>query len=530
MKNQQSQPQKPDAQTRSDSKDKPKPNLAYGQINFTDLLKAKKDDKISIDMPSLSQKEYSSIIEIARKHKHKKQSSSNLLAQNQKEAPQEKAITNQEKLKILRRNYRLSSTNESKMPSNIELLKKISERLDKNLKNNIVNNKEKGEIINFDEEINNSGKKNKEENENFDNHISENKVDEFDYEEKDYYLHNSSSKKNKKSQQEVDCKIINYPNPNYKNIHEIYEGNIFLLQNKTQNPIYKNFDFIETEISKENYFYDLQGVVLNYSFKEDINIKNLKTMEDKSKSIQNFNNDRNQILFELFDGHGGNNVSIYLQKNFSYIYKQFLHDNQYNIAKSLNEAFLYADEEIKKLPNIETKGATGTIVHIIWERNNKLMIYTANVGDSRVSLISNNKIIRLSQDHRAVNEEERKRVIAEGGIIINNRVNGELMLTRSFGDFEFKNNYKKNKNDENGYYRKGVICVPSISKIEVDLNIGNQYLFLASDGIWDVISEKELQQLIKVNNETEHLPAIIIENANIKKAWDNMSIFAIKLT
>ena len=43
-------------------------------------------------------------------------------------------------------------------------------------------------------------------------------------------------------------------------------------------------------------------------------------MEDKGKSIENFNNNKNEIVFELFDGHGGEEISFYLQKNFS---KQF---------------------------------------------------------------------------------------------------------------------------------------------------------------------------------------------------------------
>ena len=118
-------------------------------------------------------------------------------------------------------------------------------------------------------------------------------------------------------------------------------------------------------------------------------------------------------------------------------------------------------------------------------------------------------------------------------MIINNRVNGELMLTRSFGDFDFKqkakNNIKK-PNDELNKFRKGVICEPFVTQIEIDRNLPNQFLFLATDGIWDVISEEDMQQLIKVNNDTEYLSSIIVEKALFKKAWDNLSIFVVKLT
>ena len=275
-------------------------------------------------------------------------------------------------------------------------------------------------------------------------------------------------------------------------------------------------------------------MAIEFSFMENINIHFETSMEDKSKSIVNFNNNPNEILLQIFDGHGGGNVSSYLQKNFSKMYQQYLNETQNNIGKSLSLSFTQIDEDIKKQPQIENQGSTGTIIHIIRDKNNRLFVYNGNVGDSRASLISSKKIIRLSKDHRTSDKEERKRIIAEGGMILNNRVNGELMLTRSFGDFGFKhkgnNNTPKKNDDELSRFRKGVICEPFVTQIEIDQSINNQFLFLASDGVWDVISEEDLQQLIKVNNDTQYLSSIIIEKALFKNAWDNLSIFVVKLT
>ena len=247
-------------------------------------------------------------------------------------------------------------------------------------------------------------------------------------------------------------------------------------------------------------------------------------MEDKSKSIENFNNNKNQILFELFDGHGGEDISNFLQQNFVIIYKNYLENFNYDIPKSLTHAFKEADETIKEsLTNLEGMGSTGTIVHILWENDTTLVVYTGNVGDSRVSLISKNHIIRLSYDHRMSDQKEKERIIQSGLEIINDRIGGELMLTRVFGDYEFKSISDK---------KKGVICEPFLSKIKIDLNIKNQFLILASDGIWDLISEKEIQQMIGGNSyiNSEKLCAMIIKKALDKDSWDNMSIFAIKLT
>ena len=94
---------------------------------------------------------------------------------------------------------------------------------------------------------------------------------------------------------------------------------------------------------------------------------------------------------------------------------------------------------------------------------------------------------------------------------------GQLMLSRAFGDFEFKS--------------FGVKSDPYISKTEIDLNEKNQFLILACDGIWDVLSEDDIKHIIMFgNNDSEDLCKNIMKNALMKGAWDNLSLFVIKLT
>ena len=298
---------------------------------------------------------------------------------------------------------------------------------------------------------------------------------------------------------------------------------------KPQNKKIKNVQnqVIEYETVKENYSFKQCNCVLEYSFREDQNIDSEAVMEDKSKSIENFNNDKNQMIFEIFDGHGGEEISTYLQNNLAQIYKQNLLLYKGNIILSLKNAFRDADDEMRNQLNIDGLGSTGTLVHIKWESENDLVVYSANVGDSRVSLISPEHIIRLSYDHRTTDPKERKRILESGLEIIDNRINGTLMLTRIFGNYEYKNN-QENEEDEND--NKGLICEPFISKINIDLNIENQFLILASDGIWDTITEEEIQHIIQNNYDTSKICSIAIKNCLSNEAWDNMSIFAIKLT
>ena len=280
----------------------------------------------------------------------------------------------------------------------------------------------------------------------------------------------------------------------------------------------------EYETIKENYTIKHCNCVLEYSFREDQNIDSEILMEDKSKSIENFNNDKNQMIFEIFDGHGGDEMSTYLQNNLAQIYKQNLLLSKGNIILGLKNAFQDADDEMRGQLNIEGLGSTGTLVHVIWEGEDDLAVYSANVGDSRVCLISPEHIIRLSYDHRTSDEKEKKRILEAGMEIIDDRICGTLMLTRIFGNYEYK------ENEDNDSDKKGLICEPFISKINIDLNIENQFLILASDGIWDILSEEEIQQIIQKYNETQKICSMIIKKCIRKSAWDNMSIFAVKLT
>ena len=271
----------------------------------------------------------------------------------------------------------------------------------------------------------------------------------------------------------------------------------------------------EYTTTKEFYSIKQSSTVLEFSYREDQNIANEDTMEDKGRSIENFNNDKNQILFELFDGHGGVSISHYLQNNFDRVYRKNLKLFKNDYENCFKTTFKELDMEIKKL-DLVSMGSTACIIHIIKETPSKLVVHCANCGDTRASLISPMKFKRLSYDHRADDEEEKRRVQNSGGTIINNRVMGALMLSRAFGDFELKS--------------FGVKCEPYYSYTEIDLNEKNQFVILACDGVWDLNTESDFQQLIMFCNDSEMLCSTIIKNTLRKDAWDNLSVFAIKLT
>ena len=70
---------------------------------------------------------------------------------------------------------------------------------------------------------------------------------------------------------------------------------------------------------------------------------------------------------------------------------------------------------------------------------NDEVIVCANAGDSRAVLFSDNKVIPLSEDHKPDNAGEFSRIQAASHFVLDARVDGNLALSRAFGDFTYKN-------------------------------------------------------------------------------------------
>ena len=107
-----------------------------------------------------------------------------------------------------------------------------------------------------------------------------------------------------------------------------------------------------------------------------------------------------------------------------------------------------------------------------------------NVGDSRAIISVNGIAEPLSYDHKPANESEAKRIIAAGGWVEFNRVNGNLALSRALGDFVFK------RNDSLPAEEQIVTALPDV--IARDMTGDVEFMVLACDGIWDVMSNQEV--------------------------------------
>lgn len=63
----------------------------------------------------------------------------------------------------------------------------------------------------------------------------------------------------------------------------------------------------------------------------------------------------------------------------------------------------------------------------------------ANIGDSIATLAKKDgSCMQMNVEHTPTCPEERARIQASNGDVINKRVNGELSVSRAFGDIELK--------------------------------------------------------------------------------------------
>lgn len=136
----------------------------------------------------------------------------------------------------------------------------------------------------------------------------------------------------------------------------------------------------------------------------------------------------------------------------------------------------------------------------------------------------------LSLDHKPVLPVEMQRIHEGGGWVENCRVNGSLALSRALGDFKFKQNKKVKAerqivtgklfffpNNKTFISNKKVLNIIFICKTaDPDIVVNEitedwEFILLASDGIWDVLSNDDVVKLVLRKMAKGQLPEQICE-------------------
>ena len=211
-----------------------------------------------------------------------------------------------------------------------------------------------------------------------------------------------------------------------------------------------------------------------------------------------------EAFFGIYDGHGGERSAKETAGQIaSYKRPKSLHEHVEQ-AYAMTEAqrkgkdpYTYAfeklDEEFQNLN--EMSGNTAVIAHIKSEKGNpNPVVWLAWVGDSRAIVVRKNGSVSFAtRDHKPDRPDEKKRIEKAGGKVQSPtglaaalgapaRVGG-LAVSRSIGDADAKK------------MAKGIIATPEVEMRNL-LN-RHDFLIIASDGVWDVLSNEQAAKIVK---------------------------------
>lgn len=230
-------------------------------------------------------------------------------------------------------------------------------------------------------------------------------------------------------------------------------------------------------------------------------------MEDAHSALVSLPGNLNDwSFFAVYDGHAGSRVSAYCAeqlirsitanealKGLSVDELKELTGKEEIVKCAIRQGFLDLDETLRKLPEVingEDKSGSTVVCVLISPTH----IYFANCGDSRVVLSRNRKLAFSTQDHKPVNPIEKERIQNAGGSVMIQRVNGSLAVSRALGDFEYKNVASKGQCEQ--------LVSPEPEVFVEERAADDEFLVLACDGVWDVMSNDELCDFVRNRMET----------------------------
>ncbi|KAL4988692.1 phosphatase 2C-like domain-containing protein [Aspergillus falconensis] len=271
--------------------------------------------------------------------------------------------------------------------------------------------------------------------------------------------------------------------------------------------------------------------------------------------------------FAIFDGHAGTFAAQWCGKKLHLILEDVMRKNtNAPVPELLDQTFTSVDQQLEKLP-VKNSGCTAVVALLRWEDRvptpnsvtgsaaigpaaaaaakggadseaddtptqetaatpvaaippklrekavRQRVLYTANVGDARVILCRNGKALRLSYDHKGSDENEGRRIANAGGLILNNRVNGVLAVTRALGD---------------AYIKDLVTGHPYTTETVIQPDL-DEFIILACDGLWDVCSDQEAVDLIRNVSDAQEASKILVDHALARFSTDNLSCMVIRL-
>ena len=224
-------------------------------------------------------------------------------------------------------------------------------------------------------------------------------------------------------------------------------------------------------------------------------------------------------LAVLCDGIGGHKAGeIAAQMGVSIITEKILKSEGKNPLDIIEKAVLSASEAIYQTSQSDQgqsgMGATAAVAWIVGDR-----LYTANLGDSRIYLLRGGHIIQLTTDHTWVQEAYEKGLIDEADRVDhpNAHVIRRYLGAKTPPNPDFRMWFFEGESDSEARENQGLRLKPGDT------------LLLCSDGLTDLVGDREIQEVIQ-NNTLDAAVDKLIGIANGRGGHDNITVILMKVS
>ena len=142
-------------------------------------------------------------------------------------------------------------------------------------------------------------------------------------------------------------------------------------------------------------------------------------------------------------------------------------------------------------------------------------------------------------DHKPDVDKEKERILAAKSQVFMRRVNGTLAVSRAFGDFEYKEIYiaqgeeERKKEEEKvktetPLERNSRFAVSAVPDVEIRKLDGNEFVVtVACDGVWDMLNNEEaiqyLQYQFKCGKKLQNIANELLDTSIAKGSRDNLT-------
>lgn len=140
-------------------------------------------------------------------------------------------------------------------------------------------------------------------------------------------------------------------------------------------------------------------------------------------------------------------------------------------------------------------------------------------------------LIYWGKDHKPSDPTERARIEANGGVVIDGQLNGEIGVARAVGDVKFKNAGGGGIAAAAGTSTSLISCVADVGS--TSLGPEDTFAVIACDGVWDVMSNDEVggvvRSMLAGGQDPEAICRAVIAECFERDTKDNMTLALISI-